>query len=78
MIKLLQGLRNSMAHGKPIETDVAVNSREELRSAMSCVRGDYLTPEFINAAYAAVKQFKVLLFNGCGITVGESLTSARR
>ena len=72
----LKELRDSIAHGQPIEVTTSVNTREELRRAMECPWDQHLTSEYINHAYEAVKQFERQLFQNCQIAVGQTLTSA--
>lgn len=77
-IDLIQEIRNLMAHGQPIESNEVIGSQEELRLALACPWDRYANPDFVNETYQAVKQFQVLLLSGCEISIGETLTSARR
>lgn len=72
----LKRLRDSIAHGQPIEVTTSVSSREELQRAMECPWDQYLTSEYINHAYEMVDQFKRNLFLSCQIAAGQTLTSA--
>ena len=72
----LRNLRNEIAHAKPKESVVEIESREELRSAMSPMWSDFMNPEFVEAAYQRVKEFKKGLLDGSGIPIGQTITSA--
>ena len=72
----LKELRDSIAHGQPIELNTTVRTREELRASMVCSWDQNLNPDYVNHAYDQVKQFERLLFDNCQISVGETLTSA--
>ncbi|CDT06807.1 hypothetical protein A165_04495 [Vibrio tasmaniensis ZS-17] len=72
----LKELRDSVAHGKPIEIETEVRSREELREHMQCSWDVNLTPEHVESTYEAVKEFERFLFESCKISIGETLTSA--
>ncbi|EKO3573764.1 hypothetical protein P0E94_003474 [Vibrio metschnikovii] len=74
----LKKLRDDVAHGKPIEINTEVNTREELRERMSCPWDVNLTPETVEAMFVVVKDFEKLLFNNCQINIGDTLTSAVR
>ncbi len=67
--------RDSMAHGQPYEGTQNVSTMEELKAAMECPWYKNLNPDYINHACAQVKQFKHLLFDNCGISIGHTLTS---
>ncbi|RLA37307.1 MAG: hypothetical protein DRQ64_09600 [Gammaproteobacteria bacterium] len=71
----LKELRDSIAHGKPIEITTSVHSRAELRREMECPWDQNLTSEYVNNAYEIVKQFERDLFENCQITVGQTLTA---
>ncbi|EHU9474426.1 hypothetical protein KZY47_004394 [Vibrio vulnificus] len=72
----LKELRDSVAHGKPIEIETEVKSREELRDKMQCSWDVNLTPEHVESTYKTVKEFEQFLFENCKISIGETLTSA--
>ncbi len=72
----LKELRDSVAHGKPIEIETDVKTREELREQMKCPWDKYLTPEYIEIAYKTVKEFQYFLFENCNIAIGQTLTSS--
>lgn len=72
----LKELRDSIAHGQPIEMTTNVSSREELRRAMKCPWDQHLNPDYINHAYKSVKQFERELFKKGNILVGHTLTYA--
>ncbi|EHZ2903907.1 hypothetical protein M5225_004634 [Vibrio vulnificus] len=74
----LKTLRDEVAHGKPIEIETKVATREELREKMSCPWDVSLTPENVESMFVAVKDFEKLLFKNCQINIGETLTSAVR
>jgi len=72
----LKELRNSLAHGQPIETSTTARNREELREAMQCPWDEHLNPDYVFETYHAVKEFKRLLLEHGEIALGETLTSA--
>lgn len=72
----LKEMRDSIAHGQPLEISVSVESREELRRQMECPWDQRLNPNFVNRAYEQAKQLERTLFANCNISVGETLTSA--
>ncbi|MEZ9627800.1 hypothetical protein [Aliivibrio fischeri] len=72
----LKVLRDSVAHGKPIELETKVKSREELREKMQCSWDKNLMPEYVESTYEVVKEFECFLFDNCKISIGETLTSA--
>jgi hypothetical protein len=72
----LKDLRDSLAHGQPIETGTTARNREELREVMQCPWDQHLNPEYIFESYHAVKEFKRLLLDHGGIALGQTLTSA--
>jgi len=72
----LKKLRDSLAHGKPVETNTTAQTREELRKQMECPWDTKLTPEYVNDVYDQVKKFENDLFIRCKISKGETLTSA--
>lgn len=74
----LKLLRDDVAHGKPIEIETDVTSRNELREQMCCPWDANLTPETVEKMFEAVKEFEKLLFINCKINIGETLTSAVR
>ena len=74
----LKEIRDDIAHGKPLEFDVSVESREELRELMECSWDKCLSVEFVDQAYDAVKNFETTLFSKCEIPVCETLTAAIR
>jgi hypothetical protein len=60
----LKELRDSIAHGQPIELTTSVSSREELRRAMECPWDQHLSSEYINHAYNMIKlTFNTLVFS---------------
>ena len=73
----LKELRDSMAHGQPVENDVSVSSREELWAEMRAPWGHCLNQEFINHAYAQVKIWQTELRKMWGTSIGSTITSAR-
>lgn len=72
----LKQLRDSFAHGQPIEVNTSVLTREDLRASMVCPWDQHLNHEYVNHAYDQAKQIERLLFRNCRISVGETLTSA--
>lgn len=72
----LKELRDSIAHGQPIEVNTTACSRDELRTSMACPWDQHLTPEYVNHAYEQAKFFERALFVNCCISVGETITSA--
>ncbi|MEZ8174278.1 MULTISPECIES: hypothetical protein [Vibrio] len=72
----LKELRDSIAHGKPIEFTTDVKTRDELRAQMQCPWDSSLTPEHVETTYEIVKNFERMLFKNCNITIGETVTSA--
>ena len=74
-VSQLKRTRDSMAHGQPYEGTPNLSTIEELKAAMVCPWHRNLNPNYINHACAQVKQFKDLLFDNCGISIGDTLTS---
>ena len=72
----LKELRDSIAHGQPIEVSAKVRNREELRKAMECPWDKNLNAEYINQTYKIVVQFEKDLLEKGKISLGETLTSA--
>ena len=72
----LKELRDSIAHGKPVELQTEIKDRDELRKAMECEWDKKLVSDYVNSAYDQVKEFERLLFENCKISVGETITSA--
>lgn len=72
----LKELRDSIAHGQPVEVNTTAHTREELHASMECPWDQHLNPTYVNNAYEQAKQFERMLFSNCGITVGETVTSA--
>lgn len=72
----LKELRDSIAHGKPIEFTTDVKDRDELRKQMQCPWESSLTPDHVETTFEYVKTFERMLFENCNITIGETLTSA--
>ncbi len=72
----LKTLRDSMAHGKPVEFQTDIENRNDFRKAMECSWDKNLTPDYVNSAYDQVKIFERLLIVNCNISVGETITSA--
>ncbi|WP_325890997.1 hypothetical protein [Grimontia sp. NTOU-MAR1] len=72
----LKELRDSIAHGKPIEFTTDAKTRDELRVQMQCPWDSSLTPDYVETAYETVKTFERMLFENCKIAVGETVTSA--
>jgi len=72
----LKDLRDSIAHGQPIEATTTVNSRDGLRQSMECPWDQHLTTEYINHAYDTVTEFERQLFENCQIMITDTLTSA--
>jgi len=71
----LKELRDSLAHGQPIETSISARNREELREAMQCPWDEHLNPAYVFETYHAVKEFKHLLLEYGEIALGETLTA---
>ena len=72
----LKELRDSIAHGKPIELTTDSKTRDELRVKMQCPWDSHLIPDHVESAYEIVKNFERMLFKNCNITIGETVTSA--
>lgn len=72
----LKELRDSIAHGQPIEVNTTARTRDELRTSMACPWDQHLNPEYVNHAYEQAKLFERALFANCRISVGETITSA--
>lgn len=75
-LQVLKGIRDQMAHGKPIETVAEVTDQKAIRRAMACPWDEYLTPKFVQHAYSQVKQFKGFLLKQAKVPLVETLTSA--
>lgn len=74
-IEKLKALRNQMAHGKPIEVNAIGSSKEELKKAMRAPWDEFLTPDFVNHAYAQVCAFEETLLTLGEIPLVDTLTS---
>ena len=72
----LKELRDSIAHGKPIEFTSDVKERDGLRAQMQCPWDRKLTPEHVEITYEMVKEFERMLLENCNINIGETITSA--
>ena len=76
VLNQLKVIRDSIAHGKPIEGKAADRFSEGVNKYLKSPWAEYLNPEFTNTAYRQVKEFKNLLFCKCEIKPGAALTSA--
>ncbi len=76
VINQLKIIRDSIAHGKPIEGKTDDNFSEGMNKYLKSPWDEYLNPEFTNLAYESVKEFKNLLFSRYKIKPGTALTSA--
>jgi len=70
----LKELRDAMAHGQPVEFCTSIKTREEVRVNMGCKWDVHSTPDYVNHAWANIKKFEHMLFQGAGLSVGETLT----
>ena len=76
VLNQLKVIRDSIAHGKPIEGKADDSFSEGVNKYLKSPWAEYLNPEFTNTAYRQVKEFKNLLFSKCEINPGAALTSA--
>lgn len=72
----LKTIRDSMAHGKPVEFDSNAKTRHDVFGEMQCSWDKYITPEYARHAYDKVKEFEKLLFDGCGISKKDTITGS--
>lgn len=72
----LREVRNSMAHGRPMEFDSPAGSRAELRMAMAAPWDAHATPEFCRHGLTQVRTLRDLLFAAAHIRPGSALSSA--
>ncbi|KAI5912327.1 hypothetical protein PA01_19030 [Azoarcus sp. PA01] len=75
-IGIIREVRNSMAHGRPMEFQSPAKSRGELRAAMAAPWGAHATPEFARHGMQQVRTFRNDLFAAANIRHGSALTSA--
>ena len=74
----LKEIRDSMAHGKPIENSVSLSSHQELWAEMRPPWDHYLNQEYINQAYTQVKAWQTELLELSDIPLDLTITAARR
>jgi hypothetical protein len=75
-IDVLREVRNTMAHGRPMEFQSSASSRTELRQAMAAPWDGHANPAFARQAMMQVRGFRDLLFAAAHIRPGSALTSA--
>lgn len=75
-ISTLKIIRDEIAHGKPVEDEDESASSDSIDKLMCCSWDEHCSPEFVEEAFEAVKQFRNKLFEGCDIKIGSTLTSA--
>ena len=75
-LELLRKARNEMAHGKPMEFTVQLQSPRELGLAMAPTWRPVAEPELVVVAFERVRDFRALLFSKGRIKPGAALTSA--
>lgn len=75
-LEILKKARDEMAHGKPMEFTVKLQSPKELGLAMAPTWRSGTEPELVLEAFERVRDFRALLFLKARIKPGAALTSA--
>ncbi len=75
-LKIIKDIRDNIAHGKPIERQVDIKTKQDLKDAMNQPWDDNCNPEFVENAFQHVNEFETLLLTNWDIDISSTVTSA--